>query len=142
MTKTVYVVEGGAYSDKYVAAVFSNRDDANALAYTIDPSGVYELELDPELSEAEKRHIRPGEYAYNMAMDTDGNNAQAWETWREPANELWARNDLKRLSSSCWATSEQHAIKILNERRSAWLAAGKPMTEAVKQSDYWMKTGF
>jgi hypothetical protein len=125
---TVYVVEFGAYSDSYVGGVYTSEDEANAVARTND-GYVSSYELDPPLSEAERRHLRPGECVYRVSMGADGNDAQANPHWGpEPSGDLSVRVDsdnvARRLSGDCWARSEEHAIKILNDRRSQWVAMG------------------
>lgn len=127
MIGMVYVVELGAYSDRYVAAVFTNEDQAAAYARANDGT-VGHFDLDPELGEDEKRHLRPGQHAYSFSMDYDGNQAQAWEIWKDPDESLRVRvsgGKPVRLAGGCWASSEKHAIKILNEKRTGWLIGGQ-----------------
>ena len=148
MTKTVWAVMCGAYSAKYLAAVFTEHDRADAFARAND-GYVDEYDLDPPLGEAEQRHLRPGEHFYDVTMDVDGQDAEAWEDWSTSTdrylqcriNKEW---QAQRLSGSCWATSEEHAIKILNERRGFWLAQGKPFVNEStdRRYDYgWRDTG-
>ena len=124
----VYVVCFGAYSDRYVAGVFSNRDEANAWARA-NNDDVDEFDLDPPLDEQAKRHIRPGLSAYSVAMDHDGNGAQVWEQWVDPDESIAANGH--RFNTECWASSKEHAIKIANDRRIQWLAGGKRLGKAL-----------
>ncbi len=124
---TVYVVEFGAYSDSYVGGVYTSQDEANAVA-RIDGGYVSSYELDPPLSEAEQRHLRPGEHGYQVSMGMDGNDSTINEIWGEVSDGLSVRlnsdDKARRLSGSCWARSEEHALKIMNDRRTQWIAMG------------------
>ncbi len=130
MNKTVYVVECGEYSSKYVAALFSDSDSAAAYARA-NEGHVMEYDLDEPLSENETRQLRRGEHRYQVSMDINGLNAQANESWEpleKPVEYLHARIDRdgtpRRINGQCWATSETHAIKIINDRRTQWIANG------------------
>ncbi len=149
MNETVWAVMCGAYSDKYLAAIFTDHDKADAYARAYD-GHVSEYELDEVLDEKAARHLRPGEHLYTVAMDADGQNAGAWEYWKGQADtfldvRISKEGIAQRLSADTWATSEQHAIKILNERRSFWLAQSSPVDDKpLKRSgnDYgWRHSG-
>ncbi len=125
----VYVVTHGAYSDTSVTGVYTSRDDANAVARTGDDGYVEEYDLDPPLTEKQARHIRYGESVYNVTMDLDGNDSQVNEHWVSEVHDglrvrVDSDNVARRLSGTCWARSEEHAIKIVNDRRSQWVAMG------------------
>lgn len=132
----VYIVECGEYSGRYIAAVFAEEALADAYARANDGS-VDEFEVETTISEEEQRHLRPGERAYSVGMDVDGSGAQARAMWSTPEERLGVRmrgGMPERFSFSCWASSEEHAIKQLNDRRSAWLSgprmAGTRNTQA------------
>ncbi len=135
----VYVVTFGAYSDSYVGCVYTNQDDADATARA-GGGYVEEHELDLPLSEAETRHLRPGEHVYQVGMYVDGSGAHADKTWQpRPHDGLFADvgydNKVGYLKGTCWALSEEHAIKILNDRRSQWIAMGSLI--GTRKSDGW-----
>jgi len=136
MTK-VYLVEYGEYSDKGISSVHTNRDEANAIARN-DGSQVLEYELDEPFDENARPYLRPGEYQYLVRMMHDGNRASVIEEFDKTYNEarcLWVNSQW--INGRCWARSEGKAIKIINDRRSGWLAAGKP--NGVKGDDGWSK---
>lgn len=133
----IYLVECGEYSGRYVAGAFRTAEEADAAARAWDG---YVTEVDfGELGDKEKRFLRPGERQYHVSMDSDGNNAEASATWSAAEDLLSVRiRDEKpqRFSCTCWAPSEQGAIKILNERRSAWLAGPRAFNKRNVQSSY------
>lgn len=120
------------YSNSSVGgAVYSSRDDAVAVARETG-GDVAEFDVDPLLSEKAKKLRRPGERFFNVTMLPDGNEAQAYEEY--PAEELpdesssvrvTAAGEVVRTTFSCWASDEKHAIKIANDRRRQWIAAGE-----------------
>ena len=138
----VYVVTFGGYSDSYVGGVYTDRDNADAAARAND-GYVESMELDPPLSEAEQRYLRPGEHIYSVSMNVDGSGAQASEVWSVESGvpELRVRVDSnnvpRSLSAICWARSEEHAIEILNDRRSQWLAMGALVGGGYGRNLYW-----
>jgi hypothetical protein len=105
------------------SAVYTSRDDAEAVARATQGE-VIELALDPPLDEQERRYIRPGEREYHVSMDTDGNGADALELYSKDGPTGECIVCARRFGTSCWATSEKHAIKIANECRGRWLAGG------------------
>lgn len=126
---TVYIVECGEYSGRFIAAAYDNQDWADAYARANDGC-VLEIEIEETLEEEAKRYLRPGERYYWVGMNRDGNDAQAWPQWNEKkatAPETFGvQKGGRRIVTGCWASSEEHAIKIVNDRRSRWLAVGGP----------------
>jgi hypothetical protein len=139
----VYVVGFGSYSDQHNHAAYTSADHADAVARSTgteyEPGWVDELELDPPLDEEVTIFIRPGERLYQVVMDGDGNNAQAWVGWdKESTDRFGVAKDKSRFSCETWATSEEHAIKILNDRRAQWIALGQ-IIEQNPNNVYWYK---
>lgn len=127
--RVVYVVEYGSYSERYVAGVFTDRDAA--AAFTRAGYGTLtEHEVTNELSPAAQRQLRPGERRYKVIMDRTGNEASAWESFapvEDVLRHLWVqfyKGNPVWFTGDCWASDEEHAIKILNDRRTQWLAMG------------------
>lgn len=121
---TIYIVEVGEYSDRRIVSAHSNTDEADAIARRYCGS-VQELELDEPLGAEEQRMLRPGERAYRVFMQADGSQSSTEVIWQEPEGgaSYGLHND--RFIAECFASSPEHAIKIANERRSAWIAYGK-----------------
>ncbi len=120
----IYLVEIGAYSDRYIAGAFSKRDDADAYARRHEGHVLCVTVDEEQFDEETRRFLRPGEHSYHVAMAAGGNDAEAEEMWTDPQDYLnvWGNNE--RFTGECWASSEEHAIKIVNDRRTQWLAIG------------------
>jgi hypothetical protein len=118
---TAYLVTTGEYSDYRVEAVFTTREGAERLAakYPKDHASVEERTLDeyPEYPE--------GLLRYRVQFDMDGNS---WARHVDPDagfnDECNPGGDDKSMATWCWANSEEHAIKIANERRAKVIANG------------------
>ena len=126
MNMKIYVVCTGEYSDRGVSAVFTNRDNAYAYMSAVD-GDIDEFDADPDLNAEEQKHLRPGLRPFRVKMDADGNNARAelesLQVKPEMSIRIGANGELESFVGYCWAPDEQHAIKIVNERRSGWLAS-------------------
>lgn len=129
--QTVYVVTAGMYSDYRILAIFSKKEDADAAALvSSDYADVEEWPMDaPYIIQ----RIKSGVKLWRVGMWLNGDVKDAWEqdTFRE--------EDVKRFCAlqeySHWdgtitgcalygdieATTKEEAIKIMNERRIAWL---------------------
>lgn len=128
--RMVYVVRAGEYSDTWTVGVYTKPDHADAVARAKD-GYVEDFEIDPALDEDAVRHLRPGERLYQVLMRRDGQEARAWPQWSGDADMYLSANYAHHnIVGRCWATSEEHAIKIVNDRRIAWLAAGSPLSRA------------
>ena len=111
----IYIVVCGEYSDKWNAAAFTNEE--YALAYAAVEDGY--VELDQPLNEKDERIRQRSEYIYHVRMlinDSGNLNATSYKAFLSEGDVLVA---------SVLARSSEHAIKIINDQRSAWLAGGK-----------------
>ena len=145
MTK-VYAVTLGEYSDAWVSAVFSTMDLADSYA-RINEGHVDVFEIDDGVNEQVISRVRPGLFYFQVSMGVDGQGARATMIWKEEEGadrSVYGSVQHNRLMSTCLARDEQHAIKIVNDRRSGWLAAGGFTGQAEKKrSDYgWLKYKF
>lgn len=121
----VYLVTEGTYSDYRVTAVFSSKEKAEEYMETF-PSHYYnnlkEYELDPNAVELHKE----GYSNWYVRMDGFGNTATVYD---EPTSNQATYESVFRTKKwfviRCIARSEEHAIKIANERRIALLASGE-----------------
>jgi hypothetical protein len=132
----VWVVEQGSYSDYRVVGVFTSEKNANKIADAINAGDKWEnatvacWPLNPAVEElnagmtqwvvwmlrngdVERADQRDSVSSYDLAGECD--------LWKRPPhmNKPWC------LNATVWATDKQHAIKIVNERRIAMLAANK-----------------
>jgi|GEM_PF-5609905 len=122
----VFVVEFGAYSDRYVYGVFSTEERARIAAA---PNGdVTEYQLDEAFDLYDK-----GLRAFDVAIAYDGTikgisnldyRAGTSTQSRLLASGSYANLRWDSLSVTTWAKDEQHAAKIANEHRAEVIAAG------------------
>jgi len=136
---TVYVVEAGAYSDRWIVGVWSDRFEAEAVARTSDAI-VYEHTLDEPLTREQRAALR-NESFFTVSMTASGQQAQARNcSGGEETNPniiSFARGyDGGRFITDLYAANEEHAIKIANDRRTAWLAAGGEHAPGGKSRNY------
>lgn len=142
MSETVWVIEEGAYSDYHVVGVFSSREKAEEVFewLGLDPKDydeprVVEWKLDPGVSE-----IRKGLVPYDVCMAADGSvekcqveepstfgfSDRPWPWTRTSASAY--RDDpgvQDAVMGTVMARDAEHAVKIVNEHRIAFLASGE-----------------
>jgi hypothetical protein len=117
---TIYVVTTGEYSDYGVAGVYTTKEEAEAVKAVLrDANDVAEYVLGEGIDKATQ-----GLYPYLVVMHYNGNGAMAHCQSGLELNPFHAEAFNMAVSMSCWARDEQHAIKILNEKRIQWLAEG------------------
>lgn len=119
----IWVVEKGDYSDYRVVGVFTSEEKAKQICDLINRDGhfdaatVAEWPLDQAVNE-----INQGLDYWAVEMNREGKvtytNKIGWAGWE------WGTsiNSRGRLHSSVWAKDEQHAVKIVNEKRAQMIA--------------------
>ena len=145
----IYLVTSGCYSDYCVVGAYSTRELAEKYIATMKGSApwsdfneIEEHELDEAKTELERGLIpydvemnRDGSVASCKCADTTrkyGENGEPWElrgTWTVD----YHATGRFLLVSFVWAESEEHAVKVTNERR-AMLIATNQWTEKEKES--------
>jgi len=131
-----YIVTSGEYSDYHIDAVFSTRKKAEEYietrkefseqAATEPPS----FDIEPwEIDATESLSpIKHGYRAYSVWMRRQGNSnveeiRDYWEAEEIERNSM--QQDAGWLMMRVWAKDEQHAVKIVNEKRTMLIANGK-----------------
>ena len=132
--KTIYVVTQGEYSDYHIVGVYSRKEDAEAycgahLENGYDTPQVEEYELD-----AHAALLRRGFRHYLVDMHADGNEATAEQRpvpdseYEDGSNAAFHVVGYLPLTvgfwSHLWARTPEHAIKVVNERRTRAIANG------------------
>jgi len=124
VTETVYVVQSGQYSDRYIVAVFSDEEKAKAYQEYIDSDNrIEEYELD---CEEEPDWFKNG-YKVYYCWDDHSNEIKCRELNgseldRSGKDEIvrklmWStRPEDKQLCVCCKAISEEKAIKIAADK--------------------------
>ena len=127
---TIYIITDGSYSDYHIVTVFSTRELAEkfiALYPDMNDDNIEEYELDKF-----ETQLKDGLLLYNVSMYRDGEtrnvdmgtmdndtDTQKNTMFREWNTVTWF------MSCNMFATDEQHAVKIANERRTAFIASGE-----------------
>jgi hypothetical protein len=133
----VYIVTAGEYSDYHMCAAFGTRELAEIYIQGIDEGGydygIEELELNPQ-----EARLRKGYHMYRVTMYKNGDtkrievldfarNHEKEETKIVSIGEyvkysppLWESKP--GVSVTCWAKSDEHAVKITNEHRAQLIA--------------------
>jgi len=137
--KKVYVVTAGEYSDYRIEAVFSTKEKAENYIntfYNYEFNGIDEYELDLVVVD----YLREGYTIYKVFMlyngdvekieviSSDSFNIDNMMTfiWKRSSVLAHKNDNLKDiLVCQCWAKSEDHAIKIANEKRVQMIESGE-----------------
>lgn len=118
MTK-IYVVTDGSYSDMGVVGVFDSKDTAQQFVDKFSCNDVEEYELN-----AKVKQINQNLTLYYVRMDYFGNTnhpptaEHEEEFFDSELVTMYAGN----ITTQCYATSPEHAVKIVNERRMFLIA--------------------
>lgn len=122
----LFVVTTGTFDDFELCGIYSSKPIAEwAQQLYAAENKIKELELD-HLPEAPE-----GMLFFKVALDRDGNVKQLFHENAELFNrtrEIAPYGDGKHMSFDIWATDEDHALAIANERRISLLASGQWQT--------------
>jgi len=145
MTKTVFLVTSGSYSDYGVEAVFSTLELASAAVEgRTDDVRIEPYSLDDPNGEPE------GVLPFKVRMWLDGTQDSApyrSDIHPRSSRETTARvlrwndgNDPRwpdQLAVECWARDAEHATKIANEIRTAYNAGSLPLPHDYYRDGNW-----
>lgn len=132
---TIYILTTGEYSDYRIVGAFSSLKQAAHAAElypSANPTEEYEIDYIPDYP--------PDCKLYRVDMDVDGNTYCENRSYQVEPEGFYldlskkSLGDLSRMWRGCrwyparvfaiWATDKDEAVKIVNERRIAMLAAG------------------
>lgn len=127
MSPTVYVITKGIYSSYRIVTILGTKMLAEEFT-AHDP----DLHIEPYEVDILADQIAGGYCTYNVHMDKYG-DGRAWVNADGPFEDLRVVNrprfpepgDKLVLWGCIWAKSEQHALKIANERRVRLIEAGE-----------------
>ena len=113
---TIYICTSGEYSDYGINAVFDKKELAEEFCSRY---GGYHRrwELNPKGKE-----LRLGYRVYVVTMNKDGDTVEARETNFFADETTWGIRHDGLMYLTCWAKSDQHAVKIANEHRVQMIA--------------------
>ena len=122
--KTVWVVTEGEYSDYGIVAMFSTEEDAETCSSLLgEDTRIEEWTMDAYVVD-----FREGRRPWYVVISRDGTVANAAVTTALPGPDEFFPTFLppedRKLTAHFFARSEEHAIKIANERRAIHIANG------------------
>lgn len=123
MSKKIWVIEQGQYSDYGVVGVFSSRENAEKVLATLksdyDKPTIAEWTLDPGIKE-----MKAGRSMYLVNMGVDGSviRCARWEGFEAEFTGPYNAQGVRLFMCKVWAKDEVTAIKITNEKRIQALA--------------------
>lgn len=129
---TVYVINRGCYSDRYIVGVYSEKQKAERVVELMETGSEYYGKL-VDIEEYELDEYNPGEppqgmLPYEVVMFTNGKSRVSRCSIEDfelhqcmiPSSD-WNRHWLFRV----FAKDREHAIKIANEQRAQLIANGE-----------------
>ena len=140
MSKSIWVIEEGSYSDYDVVGVFSSKKNAEVVMKALsgrdygDGPAITEWQLDPDVEE-----LNAGLTLWTVWMLRDGTTERCeqchyyspygngqLDIWRRSTAPAYRKKGVQDcLSGSVWAKDAEHAIKIANEKRTELIALNK-----------------
>ena len=133
--KTVWMIEDGCYSDYHIVGVYSTKKNAEFIQHRIG-GDIKERQLNPGIAQ-----LHYGLNLYQVLMARNGNieaieqrdmdhynledkvTMWLWERTKAPAYK--GKNICDVLHATVWAKDIKHAVKIVNEKRTQFIAEGK-----------------
>lgn len=122
----VFAITKGEYSDYSIVGIFSTKAKAERALRELDIYGkndyIEEYELD-ELDTLVNKFNR-GYRVFRVYMQSDGATT---DVYRENSIDTWINHSKNKnmLWGQVLAKSEEHAVKIVNEKRVQLIAAGE-----------------
>jgi hypothetical protein len=119
----VYIVEHGYYGDRIMSAIFSTQEKAVLFIEHNDFVDPYVIEQDVD----EHEIINPGYYTYSGRMLYNGESsiAKIQTTMTKAINMGKMKSGELFIRFVVDAKSEEHALKIVNEKRIMAVVQGK-----------------
>lgn len=137
----VWAIEQGQYSSYHIVGVYSSKKNAQLVADLLnadDPWGkatVVAWTLDPLIEklnagltrfEVIMRRDGTTENVYPRDIDACALDGDAYRIWHRSTAPAYRGVDIEdALQATVWAKDEEHAVKIVNERRTQMIATGK-----------------
>jgi len=121
----VYIVTRGEYSDYRILAAYSTRELADAVVEWLGPSNAEVEEYDLDKNAEPLAH---GYAAFRVTMDWSGNSEPVervhyrWEALSGEVSVWSGRSGKGGVYGVVFARDEQHAVKIVNEKRAQMIA--------------------
>lgn len=116
----MYVVTAGEYSDYSIEAMFDEESLAKAYIASVKSSGYQQMRIETYNLNPNEKQLRSGYKSYLVRMTKDGICPEMYQSDRTPfdgENDTPFFDTRQNLVMCVFAKDEQHALKIVNERR-------------------------
>ena len=115
----IYVVTEGEYSDYHIIGIYDDRELAQLAADESKYADIGVRILNPGADQLRERL-----HMFEVRMYANGDKAKAERRHGDVEEEfMMFKKPATHLYGQCWARDEQHAIKIINEKRLIALAS-------------------
>ena len=124
----IYIVTSGNYSDYSIRSVFSTEEKAQAYVNVLEHYEVIDFSIEEHDVDEEAFELRDGYEQYRVWMRRDGDASAILVPPYKQEIGLRLHESPRgtfTLYGIVWAKSEQHAVKIANEQRSALIASNQ-----------------
>lgn len=127
----VYVVTSGDYSDYCIDAIFSTPEKAQEYMEVVTDNNYndiqeYEVDIPIDADDFEKYSWKGllsfGYKSFFVDMLKNGDGADAYQ---KHVSGTYCKIEQDHLHATVWAKNEEHAIKIVNEKRIQMIANGE-----------------
>ena len=126
MTKTIYVVTRGEYSDYDIEALFSEVENAEQFVKYYNATNRYdEARIEERELDAISEYSPKGMNFYSVVMDRNGDADEPHiQSWMDTpyVSHMWHARKGEWLHMTVAARDKEHAIKIVNEKRAQLIA--------------------
>lgn len=138
ITKLIYIVTDGSYSDYKICGVFDDPELAKEFQDAGGYENIEEFPLNP--THPYFQQLKEGWDVFEVVMQKNGDTLECqianrrYIDWKLPrfgwVNYYYDRGDLRNspdgyLDATVLARNEEHAIKIVNEKRVQFIAENK-----------------
>ena len=133
MSKTIWVIEDGCYSDYHVIGVFTTKANAELIRDRVGGT-IAEWPLDPKVKELSQGYISfTGEMQYNGTIERMTTQELSYynlednvHIWKRSTAPIYKGQNIQDcVSGTVLAKDRKHAIKIFNEKRIEFIASGE-----------------
>jgi hypothetical protein len=121
--KDVFIVTTGEYSDYRISGVFDSKELASKFIDSFAKDIFTEYQIEVWALNPYERELNDGYSCYYVSMNKDGSVEDVKQThydWGSPKPLF--RKDKMSFYAHLYAKDENHAVKIMNEKRTVALA--------------------
>ncbi|MDD4515668.1 hypothetical protein [Massilibacteroides sp.] len=120
--ENIFVVTKGEYSDYHICGVFSTKKKAKLFIASIKSHEIDDYQIEKYTLNPYDIELSNGYKLYFVRMAKDGNVIEVKLGESDYSIDIVSFDVRKNIYMYCYAKDEQHAIKILNEKRGQKIA--------------------